>query len=258
VRFGLEAARALGSEFTLVASMFLVYLVARRLAPRYAAIAALGTGLVIATTTGLLDHVDVPSGLTRPDWVTPHFSVQAIVGIAVPLFIVTMTSQNVPGVAVLRAHGYDPPVSPIITTTGVTTTLLAPFGGFTFNLAAITAAITMGDDAHPDGARRYTAAVWAGIFYILVGLFGGAVAGFFAAFPPELIVTIAGLALLGTIGNGLVTALQNEPEREPALVTFLVTASGVTLLSVGSAFWGLVAGVIATAIARVGRSTSSP
>ena len=258
VRFGLDAARALGSEFTLVATMFVVYLLARRLAPRYAAVAALVVGIIVAASTGLLEHVDLPSGLTRPDWVTPHFSFRAVVGIAIPLFVVTMASQNVPGVAVLRAHGYDPPVSPVITATGVTTTVLAPFGGFTFNLAAITAAICMGDDAHPDRERRYTAAIWAGFFYILVGLFGGAVAGFFTAFPPELVVAIAGLALLGTIGNGLANALQNESEREPALVTFLVTASGVTLLSVGSAFWGLVAGVIATAIARVGRPSTSP
>lgn len=258
VRFGLEAARALSTEFWLVASMFVVYLVTRRVAPRYAAVVALVVGTTVAAATGLLGHIDLPAGLTRPDWVTPHFSVRAVVGIAVPLFIVTMASQNVPGVAVLRGHGYDPPVSPIITATGATTTVLAPFGGFAFNLAAITAAICMGEDAHPDRSRRYLAAVWAGIFYVVVGLFGGAVAGFFAAFPPELVVAIAGLALLGTIGNGLVAALTNEAEREPALVTFLVTASGVTLLSVGSAFWGLVAGVVATVIARVGRPVTAP
>jgi benzoate membrane transport protein len=258
VRFGLDAAAALDDEFVLVASMFVTYLVARRVASRYAAVAALVVGVTVASVSGLLDTIDLPTGLTRPEWVTPHFSIQAIVGIAIPLFVVTMASQNVPGVAALRGHGYDPPISPIITTTGVATTVLAPFGGFTFNLAAITASICMGRDAHPDPERRYTAAISAGVLYIVVGLFGAAVAGFIAAFPPELVVAIAGLALLGTIGNGLATALADESDREPALITFLVTASGVSLLSVGSAFWGLTAGVIATAVARVGRPTPSP
>ncbi len=258
VRFGLDAAAALDDEFVLVASMFAAYLVARRLSPRYGAVAALTVGVAVASAKGLLGTIDVPTGLTRPEWVTPHFSIQAAVGIAIPLFVVTMASQNVPGVAALRAHGYDPPISPIITSTGLATTALAPFGGFTFNLAAITAAICMGKDAHPDPERRYTAAVAAGMFYAVVGLFGGAVAGFIAAFPPELVVAIAGLALLGTIGNGLATALADDAGREAALVTFLVTASGVTLLSVGSAFWGLVAGVIVTGVGRIGRTTLSP
>lgn len=258
VRFGLDAAAALDDEFVLVGSMFVAYLVTRRVAPRYAAVVALVVGVTVASASGLLDSIELPTGLTRPEWVTPHFSIQAIVGIAIPLFVVTMASQNVPGVAALRGHGYGPPISPIITTTGVATTVLAPFGGFTFNLAAITASICMGRDAHPDPDRRYTAAISAGVLYIVVGLFGAAVAGFIAAFPPELVVAIAGLALLGTIGNGLAAALADESDREPALVTFLVTASGVSLLSVGSAFWGLAAGVIATVVARVGRPTASP
>lgn len=258
VRFGLDAAAALDDEFVLVGSMFVAYLVTRRVAPRYAAVVALVVGVTVASASGLLDSIELPTGLTRPEWVTPHFSIQAIVGIAIPLFVVTMASQNVPGVAALRGHGYEPPISPIITTTGVATTVLAPFGGFTFNLAAITASICMGRDAHPDPDRRYTAAISAGVLYIVVGLFGAAVAGFIAAFPPELVVAIAGLALLGTIGNGLAAALADESDREPALVTFLVTASGVSLLSVGSAFWGLAAGVIATVVARVGRPTASP
>ncbi|MBM3678780.1 MAG: hypothetical protein FJW96_13025, partial [Actinobacteria bacterium] len=133
---------------------------------------------------------------------------------------------------------------PVIATTGVATTVLAPFGGFALNLAAITAAICMGREAHPDPDRRYTAAVSAGVFYVVIGLFGAAVAGFFAAFPQELVLAIAGLALLGTIGNGLATALAGERDREAALVTFLVTASGLTLFSVGSAFWGLVGGAL--------------
>jgi benzoate membrane transport protein len=156
----------------------------------------------------------------------------------------------VPGVAVIRASGYSVPVSPVIGWTGVATLLLAPFGAYALNLAAITAAICMGREAHEDPARRYVAAVAAGGFYLLVGVFGATVGALFAAFPKELVLAVAGLALLGTIGNGLASALADERQREPALITFLVTASGLTLFGVGSAFWGLVAGVLALLAGR--------
>jgi benzoate membrane transport protein len=156
-----------------------------------------------------------------------------------------MASQNVPGVAVIRASGYDVPISPVIGWTGVANFVLAPFGAFALNLAAITAAICMGREAHEDARKRYVASVAAGFFYVLIGLFGAAVGSLFAAFPRELVLAVAGLALIGTIGGGLAAAVANERDREPALVTFLVTASGVTLLGIGSAFWGLVAGVFA-------------
>src|SRR5690606_24053762 len=181
--------------------------------------------------------------LARPDFVAPTFSFAAIVGIALPLFIVTMASQNVPGVAVIRASGYAVPVSPTIGWIGVVNVALAPFGAYALNLAAITAAICMGREAHDDPGRRYVAAIAAGMFYIVVGLFGATVAALFAAFPRELIAAIAGIALLATIGNSLAAALREESDREAALVTFLVTASGLSLAGIGSAFWGLVAGV---------------
>jgi benzoate membrane transport protein len=160
-----------------------------------------------------------------------------------------MASQNLPGVAAIQAAGYGGPngipISRVITQTGVVTLLLAPFGAFALNLSAITAAICMGREAHEDPAKRYTAAVSCGLLYVLIGLFGAAVTGVLTAFPRELVAAIAGLALLGTIGNSLSTALQDERHREAALITFLVTLSGVTLLGVGSAFWGVVAGSLA-------------
>ncbi|MBP7657963.1 MAG: benzoate/H(+) symporter BenE family transporter, partial [Pseudoxanthomonas sp.] len=165
-------------------------------------------------------------------------------------FIVTMASQNVPGVAVIRASGYAIPISPVVGWTGLVNLLLAPFGAFALNLAAITAAICMGREAHEDAARRYVAAIAAGVFYVVVGLFGATVAALFAAFPKELILAIAGIALLGTIGNSLAAALRDEAEREPALVTFLVTASGLSLAGIGSAFWGLLAGVVTLLVLR--------
>ncbi len=165
-----------------------------------------------------------------------------MIGIAVPLFAVTMASQNVPGLTVLRASGYQTPSSPLIGWTGMATAVLAPFGAYALNLATITAAICTGKEAHEDPQKRYTAAVAAGFFYILVGIFGATISALFLAFPNELILAIAGLALIGTIGNGLANALKDETQRETALITFLATVSGVTLLGIGSAFWGMLAG----------------
>ena len=178
------------------------------------------------------------------------FSLAATIGIALPLFVVTMASQNLPGVAAQRAAGYDTPVSPVIASTGIATLLLAPFGGYALNLAAITAAICMGREAHEDPARRWTASATAGLLYIVVGLLGGAVVGLIAAFPKALVLAVAGFALLGTIGSGLATAMKDETQREAALVTFLVTVSGLTLWGVGAAFWGVVAGVLTLAVQR--------
>ncbi len=244
LRFGLDVFVSVGTQPLLVLAMFFTYLAGRRAFPRYAVIATLLVGVAIAGSQGLM-HVDqVQLQLARPVFTLPTLSWAAVFGIALPLFIVTMASQNVPGVAVLKASGYDAPVSPVVGWIGTVNAVLAPFGGYALNLAAITAAICMGRDVHEDPARRYTAAVSAGAFYIVIGLFGATVAAVFAAFPKELVAALAGIALLGTIGNSLSVAMRDEAEREPALVTFLVTASGLTMAGIGSAFWGLVAGVI--------------
>jgi benzoate membrane transport protein len=244
LRFGLDAFAAMKTQLGLVLTMFAVYVVSRRLSPRYAVILTLLVGVAFAAAAGLLQTQALSLELARPVFVAPTFSFAAIVGIALPLFIVTMASQNVPGVAVIRASGYAVPISPTIGWIGVVNVALAPFGAYALNLAAITAAICMGREAHEDVGRRYIASIAAGVFYIVVGLFGATVAALFAAFPRELIAAIAGIALLATIGNSMAAALRDESEREAALVTFLVTASGLSLAGIGSAFWGLVAGVI--------------
>ncbi|CAN7543549.1 benzoate/H(+) symporter BenE family transporter [Pseudoxanthomonas sp. LjRoot143] len=250
LRFGIDAFAAMKTQLGMVLTMFAVYLLARRLLPRYAVILTLLVGIAFAAGLGLLHVEGLSLQLAKPIFTTPTFSFAAIVGIALPLFIVTMASQNVPGVAVIRASGYAIPISSVVGWTGVTNLLLAPFGAFALNLAAITAAICMGREAHEDASRRYVAAIAAGVFYLLVGLFGATVAALFAAFPKELILAIAGIALLGTIGNSLAAALREEADREPALVTFLVTASGLSLGGIGSAFWGLVAGVVTLLVLR--------
>lgn len=250
LRFGIDAFAAVQAEPALVLAMLGTWLAARRWWPRYAVILTLLAGIAVAAAGGLLQAGDLRLELARPVWTTPQLSLAAVLGVALPLFVVTMASQNVPGVAVIRASGYAVPVSPAIGWTGVANLLLAPFGAFALNLAAITAAICMGPEAHPDPARRWLAAAWAGAFYLTIGLFGATVAGLFAAFPHALVVAIAGIALLGTLGGAMAGAMADEGEREPALVTFLVTASGVALLGIGAAFWGLVAGVLVRLVLR--------
>ncbi|RRS04437.1 benzoate transporter BenE [Aquabacterium soli] len=244
-KFALLAFAGTTEQPGLVITMFLLYLVGRRWWPRFAVLGVLLGGTVVALAHGLLNPSALQGGLAVPVPVMPAWSWQAVLGMGVPLFIVTMASQAVPGVSAIRVAGYKPPVSPLMSWSGVFTLLLAPFGGYTFNLAAITAAIVLSPHAHDEPGKRYTAALWSGLFYVLMGLLGGAVAGILAAFPPALVMGVAGLALLGTIGGGLATALSGAAHREAALITFLVTLSGMTLWGVGSAFWGLVAGTIA-------------
>lgn len=243
-KIGSEIFIAAQHRTTLVLAMFFSYLVFKRLQPRYAVLAALLVGCITAAALGLLDFSGFRFALAEPVWTNPEFSLTAVISIGIPLFVVAMASQNIPGIAVLRADGYQVPASPLISVTGIASLLLAPFGSHGINLAAISAAICTGPHAHEDQCKRYTAAIWCGIFYGVAGTFGATLAALFAAFPKELVLSIAALALLGSISNGLTVAMQEPKEREAALITFMVTASGMTLLSIGSAFWGLIAGVL--------------
>ena len=249
-RFAFDAFAAAQGDFALVAVMFVAYLLGRRWWPRYAVPGVLLVGMALALTRGQLHFAAVPWQLATPVFTMPSFSLAATIGIALPLFVVTMASQNLPGVVAQRAAGYATPVSPVVATTGLATLLLAPFGAFALNLAAITAAICMGREAHPDPARRWVASAAAGVFYIVTGLLAGAVVGLIAAFPKVLVLALAGLALLGTIGAGLAAALKDDAQREPALITFVVSASGLTLWGVGPAFWGVMAGALAWGVLR--------
>lgn len=253
-RFAIDAFAALQRQFALVFTMLVVYLLLRRSKPRYAVPGVLLAGVAVAALHGQLQFGGIAWSWAVPVFTMPTFSVAAAIGIALPLFVVTMASQNLPGVAAQRAAGYEVPVSPVIATTGLATLVLAPFGGYALNLAAITAAICMGREAHEDPARRWTASAAAGVIYIAVGLLGGAVVGLIAAFPKELVLAVAGFALLGTVGGALATAMKDEGQREPALITFLVTASGLSLWGVGAAFWGVVAGVGALLVQNARRA----
>ena len=257
-RFGLQAFGAAQTALSLVVLMLLAYLVGRRLLPRYAVVITLAVGVLHAALSGGLQTSGLTLELARPVFTVPVFSLQAVVSLALPLFVVTMASQNLPGVAAIRAAGYAMPISRIIALTGVVTLVLAPFGAFALNLSAITAAICMGEEAHPDKAKRYTAAMACGLIYIGIGIFGATFTALLLAFPKELVMAIAGIALLGSIGGGLHTALADDRHREAALITFLVTLSGVVLAGIGSAFWGVVAGGVALFVQQYGTRKKSP
>ena len=255
-RFGLQAFDAAKTELALVVLMLLAYLLGRRVLPRYAVPITLLVGVAWVVAHGQFNAAAVSFALAMPVFTLPAFSLAAFTSLALPLFVVTMASQNLPGVAAIRAAGYDMPISRIITLSGVATLVLAPFGAFALNLSAITAAICMGPEAHADRDKRYTAAVVCGALYVLIGLFGAAITGLLIAFPRELVMAIAGIALLGSIGGGLHAALKDEAHREAALITFLVTLSGVVIAGIGSAFWGVVAGAVALFVQQYGLKSS--
>lgn len=257
-RFGIAGFAAAQTALPLVLLMLLTYLLGRRFMPLYAVPLTLLLAILFVAGQGEFANVVIPTGLTWPVYVAPEFTWSAMVSLALPLFVVTMASQNMPGVAAIKACGFGDeranggdaglPISRILTMTGVATLLFAPFGAFSLNLSAITAAMCMGPQSHPDKARRYTAAVCCGLLYIALGLFGATIMAMLSAFPQALVVAIAGLALMATIGNALASALHKESDREAAMVTFLISLSGVVIGGVGSAFWGLLAGSLALAV----------
>jgi benzoate membrane transport protein len=250
-RFGLDAVRAAPQAPLLVIAMLLAYLLGRRLWPRWAVPGVLAVGVALAYGLGLVAPLQLGDGWgAAPVFVAPAWRWDVMLGLGLPLFVVTMASQNLPGVAAMREGGVTVPLSPVIGITGVATVLLAPFGGYALNLSAITAAIVMSPEAHADPQRRWLAAVAAGGFYLAVGLAGAAVVGVFAAFPKALVLAVAALALLGTIGNGLAGALADERQRDAAVLTFLVTLSGLTVAGIGAAFWAVLVGGLALGLRR--------
>ncbi|MGJ8647796.1 MAG: benzoate/H(+) symporter BenE family transporter [Marinomonas colpomeniae] len=251
-KFGLSIFDSMMSDVFLVGVMLITYLLSKRLIPRYAVLFVLASGVVfvlIRSDSHLLSNI--PFNLGTPVWVWPEWNISALIGIGLPLYIVTMTAQNIPGVAVMRSSGYHTPVSPLLSWTGFTSIVLAPLGGFAFNLAAITAAICAGGECHKDPKRRYIAGLSAGVFYVLAGLAGTSVVALFSIFPATMISALAGIALLGTIGMNLKTAMMEDTNREAALVTFLVTVSGVSFGGIASAFWGIVFGAICLLVSNI-------
>ena len=247
-RFGAQVFSSFTAAPVLVGAMFVAYLGLKRVSPRWAisGVLVLGTGL--AAALGGLRFEGFHLALAVPVWTTPVFSLSAIVGLGLPLALVTLTGQFVPGIAVLRASGYSTPAGPLVWFSSALAVLLAPFGAHGVNLAAITAAICSGPEANHEPSKRWVAGAARGVIYLVIGAFGATLATLFTALPKELVAAVAGLALIGAIMNGLTAAMREETGREPALLTFLVTASGTSFLGVGSAFWGLVVGIAAWAV----------
>ncbi|WP_043320207.1 benzoate/H(+) symporter BenE family transporter [Microbulbifer sp. HZ11] len=244
LQFGLSIFTSLQTSPTLVGAMLLTYLLGRRWLPRYCIPLVLGVGFGASWLLGAVHTEQLAWSVGRLQWVAPAFNPAVLLGVGLPLFIVTMTSQNLPGAAILRASGYGKvPISPVVGGTGLAGLALAPFGGFAFNFAAISAAICTGPEAHPDPTRRYIAGIAAGVFYLLTGLFGASLVMLFKALPEAMIAGVAGLALIGVIGTSLAGATAEADSREAALITLLITASGVSFFGIGSAFWGLTAGL---------------
>lgn len=256
--FGTGLFVSLQSKPLLVLAMFATYLLVKRVLPRYAVMAVLLVGCTIAFVTGDLRQEALVIGLAMPVWISPEFSLAACLNIALPLVMVALTGQFVPGMAVLRNAGYHTPASPIITSSAVGSLLLAPFACHGLNLAAITAAICTGREAHEDPSKRYVAGVVGGLAYLLLGLFGATLVSLFTAFPKELIAALAGLALFGAIAGALASAMAEPDDREAALITFLVTASGMSFLGLSAAFWGLMFGLAAHFLLGSRRAKQAP
>ncbi|WP_027589609.1 benzoate/H(+) symporter BenE family transporter [Pseudomonas sp. RL] len=248
LQFGIGAFAGVSVDPLLAALLIGAYVVLKRLSARYAVVGILLLGLAFLLLQGRVDLSGLELRLAAPVFTLPVFSLNALLSVALPLFLITLTGQYMPGMLVLRNDGFRTSANPIVTVTGLGSLLMAPFGSHAFNLAAITAAICTGKDAHEEPAKRWIAGVAAGVFYILVGVFGVTLAALFMAFPATFITTLAGLALLGTLGGSLASAMADARSREAALITFLAAAADISLFGIGGAFWGLVIGLAAFAV----------
>ncbi|HTE38164.1 MAG TPA: benzoate/H(+) symporter BenE family transporter [Reyranella sp.] len=240
------------SQPLLVLSLIVVFLIARHLIPTMASLIVLAVGAALAWGLGLVKPIP-PLGVSSLTLAMPAWDLATLIGLGVPLYLVTMASQNLPGFAVLRASGYHPPTQPVLAVTGAASLATAFLGAHTSNLAAISAALCTGPDAHPDPAKRWITGPFYALCWGLIAVFGASLVGLFGALPPALLMTVAGTALLGSMAGALGSALGPDKDRLAAAGTLAVTASGVTLLGIGSAFWGLVFGVVVLALERVFR-----
>ncbi|MEP7536279.1 benzoate/H(+) symporter BenE [Acinetobacter baumannii] len=255
-QFGISLFTASDSMPLIVFSMLIVFLIAKRLMPRYTMIWVLAAGVLLSLILGKMNPVDVNFNLAIPQWISPEWTWNSTLNLAVPLILVSLTGQFLPGMAIMKLSGYDTPAKPIITATSIASLAVACVGGITIVLASITAALCMGKDAHELKEKRYIAGIANGIFYILGGLFAGSIVMLFSLLPKELVAALAGLALLGAIATNISVAMKNDGQRDAALITFLASASGMHFLGLSSVFWGICIGVIAHFILTP-RSTSA-
>ena len=248
LQFGIKAFGGMSVDPVLAGLLIVAYVLLKRLTARYAVVGILALGLAFLLAQDRVDLSGLQLQFAAPVFTRPEFTLNALLSVALPLFLITLTGQYMPGMLVLRNDGFRTSANPIVTLTGLGSLLMAPFGSHAFNIAAITAAICTGKEAHEEPSRRWIAGIAAGVFYILVGVFGVTLAAVFMAFPATFITTLAGLALLGTIGGSLANALADAKTREASLITFLAAAANISMLGIGGAFWGLVIGLVAHAV----------
>jgi benzoate membrane transport protein len=241
-QFGVNAFKAVGATPGLAFGMIAAYIVFKRLLPRYTIVLVLVTGVVLSAMQGNADLGGFELSLAAPVFFTPEWTWSSTLSLAIPLVLVSLTGQHLPGMAILRGAGYHTPARPIVAITSLTSVATAFFGGITTVIAAITAALCTGKDAHEDPARRYVAGIANGVFYLIGGLFAGTIVMLFTSLPTEFVAILAGLALIGAIISNVMGAIGDEDNREAAMITFLATASGMSFLGLGSAFWGVVIG----------------
>ena len=257
VRFCLGLVEATAAAPLLVAPLVALFLLARLWSPAWAMALVIAAGVGLAAALGLVAAWPAPA-LSTVTLVTPRFDWAALVGLALPLYLVTMASQNLPGAAVIKAAGYEPPFASAVLVTGLASLLIAPFGAHSVNLAAITAAICTGPDAHPDPKQRWRTGVAYMLVYGALAAVGASLVALFAAVPSALVKAVAGLGLIGSLTGALGSALAEERQRLAAVLAFVVTASGVPFLGVGSAFWGLVAGLLVLGLDRLDARLRAP
>ena len=251
LKFGIDVFAKLETHWGFIFTLLATYIVLKKALPRYCIVITVIVGFVICPLFMQFEIPPLNFSLTQPVWVTPDFSLQSLLGLAIPLFIINMASQYLPGIAMIKSYGYQPHVRQLVGWTGIAQAFLAPFGAFATNIAAISAAVSLDDQAHPDPQKRYIAGMSCGVFYILMGLFASTLTTLLISFPSVFIVALAGIALFATIGHNISIAFHQVDEREAALMTFLFSASGVQFFGIGSAFWGLLFGYAVYRIFRL-------
>ncbi|QDK98009.1 benzoate/H(+) symporter BenE [Acinetobacter tandoii] len=256
-QFGLGLFLATNSMPMIVFGMLLVFLFSKRYSPRYAMVWVLFSGVALSLFLGKMNPVNMDFSLAIPHIIQPEWTWYSTLNLALPLILVSLSGQFLPGMAILKLSGYDIPAKPIITATSIASLAVACVGGITIALASITAALCLGKDSHELKEKRYIAGIANGIFYILGGLFAGSIVMLFSLLPKELVAALAGLALLGAIGTNINTAMKNEAQRDAALITFLATASGMHFLGLSSVFWGICIGLLAHFVLTK-RTTGAP
>lgn len=251
LKFGIALFASMQNNWGFILSLLTVYIVSKRFSPRYSIVITVIAGLLLCPMFMTFHTPVLQWGLAKPVWITPEFTWSAILGLALPLFVINMASQYLPGIAMIKSYGYHPHVNHLIGWTGVAQTLLSPFGCYTVNIAAISAAVSLDDQVHPDPQKRYIAGMSCGFFYIVMGIFAATLTNLLMSFPHIFIVALAGIALLGTIGHNIAIAFHDVSEREAALMTFLFSASSIQFFGIGSAFWGLLFGFLVSIFLKI-------